>query len=286
MWTLTGEQQLCPVVQSSRQRSVSTASHPCSLMFHLHTQLYCRLHFPMFTVKISSFRGSFLILTHWDQGFFHIFVFGVLVAVSVLTAGSGEEVTLELGEGGGASATVVVFLRHFLCPPCHAFARGMGKEWTRRWGKHTEEQPLAQVGQQASGGPVGPKDIRLIAIGCGGPRAAQKWAELFRFPGEVYTAPNLEAYRQFQLNYGSPKVGCGTYCLRFTKGLCTALYTIICRCGCALSSEMGDVDQQSGVFVFKSDGAVTFEFRATDYDQYPEPRTVLDAAVSATSNNN
>lgn len=49
---------------------------------------------------------------------------------------------------------------------------------------------------------------------------------------------------------------------------------------------MGDVDQQSGVFVFKSDGAVTFEFRATDYDQYPEPRTVLDAAVSATSNNN
>eukprot|EP00729_Bicosta_minor_P015291 gene15291-10086_t len=170
-------------------------------------------------------------------------------ATSLVKSPEGKDVPLASLVGGSGRPTVVVFLRHWLCPPCQKAAKDISDLWR------------SKIGDGGDGGP------RLVAIGNGGVSHADRWRKMVNFAGEVFVSPSLDAYKEMQLSYGSKPIGCGTYALRWCDGFWKALAIVCCHCAFGMASEMGDVEQQGGTFVFDGDGKCVFAFRADDANQ-------------------
>ena len=134
----------------------------------------------------------------------------------------------------------------------------------------------------AAGAASGEGRARLVAIGNGGVGAAERWRKMVQFEGEVFVSPTLDAYKDMQLVYGSKPVSKAVYCGRWCVGFWKALSIVCCNCAFGMATEMGDVQQQGGVFVFNGKGECTFVFRATDANEAPDYEGVfaaLDAAA-------
>ncbi|WOG96537.1 hypothetical protein DCAR_0415873 [Daucus carota subsp. sativus] len=221
MASVTATATITPTLlyQKTQTPSIQLQSAPCSRFPHFSAQ----------SQSISAARSSRSPIVPRAASFDTANIADALAEVSIFTA-SGQAVLFRDLLGQNEEIAVVSLLRHFGCPCCWELASAL-KEAKAKFDS---------------------ANVKLIAIGVGGPEKAQILAERLPFPMDcLYADPERKAYDVLGLYYGFGRTffnPASAKVLSRFESLKEAVknYTID-----ATPDERSGVLQQGGMFVFK-----------------------------------